>query len=277
METERPDHEVRPRRSRSARSPLGRESGRWSARNHSRGAMLTETVRALEYLAAGHSVGALRTAIVEQDLLGKRTSHDRRTCWRLLSSRYLHPPVGPAISMLTSLMRTGADDHVVRGALYFHFCLADRLAFEVATDLLWSLDRRGREIVRPSEVEDFVRQRAADHPEVLTWAQTTHQALATKLLSAFRDFGRLTGVVTKRLAQPPLPDTLLLYVCAFLAAEGQSARDIVGAPDFRLWGMSPGDVGTRLARMSQCQAIRFEWSGDIAVLDLGERTFPVHA
>ncbi len=80
----------------------------------------------------------------------------------------------------------------------------------------------------------------------------------------------------KPLAQPPLPDGLLLCVCRFLRAEGKSAREIVTSPGFRLWGQAPEEIGTRLVRLSWAGAIRFEWSGDIAVLDLGEETLEAY-
>jgi hypothetical protein len=97
------------------------------------------------------------------------------------------------------------------------------------------------------------------------------------VLSALRDFGRLAGGSKKRLVQPPLPNELLVYVCKFLSAEGKTARGILEAPDFHLWGRTPQELGVRLAKLSQSGTLRFEWSGDIAVLDLGEEPFDAYA
>jgi hypothetical protein len=259
------------------RTDLGRELARWSARNSSKGALVAESIKCLQFLAEGHSAAELHQVVQEQDLLAKRTWEARRTYWRLISWRYLTPADGPTVRALGALSNRGADDPVLRGALYFHFCLADRLTFDVATDLLWTLAEHGRAMVSPTEVESYIRARAATHPEVHRWSSTTMARLASTVLSALRDFGRLAGSAKKRLAQPSLPDELLVYVCKFLAAEGSSAREIVGASDFRLWGQTPQGIGSRLAKLSQCGVLRFEWSGDIAVLDLGEETFDAYA
>jgi BrxA len=261
----------------SDRSPLGRERVRWSSRNSSKGALLLESVKCLQFLDAGHSLDELQQAIREKDLLGKRTREARRTYWRLISWRFLMPPESAVVSALAALSRLGADDPVLRGALYFHFCLADRLTFDVATDLLWTLQQQGRGIINVAEVESYIRAGMAAHPEVATWSGRTLKKLASSVLSALRDFGRLAGGSKKRIVQPPLADELLVYVCKFLSAEGKSAKGILEAPDFRLWGLTRQEVGARLAKLSQSGVLRFEWSGDIAVLDLGEEPFDAYA
>jgi hypothetical protein len=261
----------------SDRSPLGRELVRWSSRNSSKGALLLESVKCLQFLDAGHSLDELQQAIQEKDLLGKRTREARRTYWRLISWRYLTPPESAVVSALAALSCRGADDPILRGALYFHFCLADRLTFDMATDLLWILQQQGRDIINVAEVEAFVRAGIAAHPEVDSWSGRTLKKLASSVLSALRDFGRLAGGSKKRLVQPPLADELLVYVCKFLLAEGKTARGLLEALDFRLWGLTLQEVGVRLAKLSQSGALRFEWSGDIAVLDLGEEPFDAYA
>ncbi len=259
------------------RSPLGRELMRWSSRNSSKGALLLESVKCLQFLAEGYSVDELQRAIREKDLLGKRTREARRRYWSLISWRYLTPSESAVVRALAALSCRGADDPVLRGALYFHFCLADRLTFEVATDFLWELQQRGRDILNAAEVEAYIRAGAATHPEVDGWSSRTLSKLASSVLSALRDFGRLAGGAKKHMVQPPMPDELLVYLCKFLAAEGKTARGILDAPDFRLWGRTPQEVGVRLATLSQSGTLRFEWSRDIAVLDLGEETFDAYA
>jgi hypothetical protein len=259
------------------RSSLGRELQQWSARNSSKGALMLESIKCLQFLAAGHSIDELRHAIQNEDLLGKRTWEVRRTYWRLISWRYLTPPHSPVVSALSALACRGADDPILRGALYFHFCLADRLTFDIATDLLWVLQHQGREIISSAEVEAFIRSHASSHPEVLNWSVSTFSSLVSNILSALRDFGRMSGRAKKRLARPPLPDEMLLYICKFLSNEGASAREIVEAPEFRLWGRDPHEVGTHLSKLSRTGVVRFEWSGDIAILDIGEETFDAYA
>jgi len=261
----------------SERSLPGRERARWSSRNSSKGALLLESVKCLQFLAAGHSVDKLQRAIQEQDLLGKRTWEARRRYWSLISWRYLTPPGSAVMRALVALSCRGADDPVLRGALYFHFCLSDRLTFDIATDLLWTLQQQGRDIINTAEVEAYIRAGVATHPEVDRWSSRTLSKLASSVLSALRDFGRLAGGVKKRLVQPLLPDELLVYVCKFLSAEGKTARGILEAPDFRLWGRTPQEVGVHLAKLSQSGTLRFEWGGDIAMLDLGEEPFDAYA
>jgi hypothetical protein len=129
----------------------------------------------------------------------------------------------------------------------------------MATDLLWTLQQQGRDIINVAEVD--------------IWSGRTLKKLASSVLSALPDLGRLAGGSKMRLVQPPLADELLVYVCKFLLAEGKTARGLLEAPDFRVWGLTLQEVGVRLAKLNQSGALRFEWSGDIAVLDLGEEPF----
>jgi hypothetical protein len=234
-------------------------------------------VKSLQFVGAGHSLTELQRAIQELDLLGKRTWETRRRYWSLISWRYLTPPDSAVVSALAALSHRGADDLILRGALYFHYCLADRLTFDVATDLLWTLQQQGREGINTAEVEAYIRAGAATHPEVESWSSQTLNKLASSILSALRDFGRLAGGSKKRFVQPSLSDALLIYVCKFLSAEGKTARGILGALDFRLWGYTPQEIGARLAKLSQSSVLRFEWGGDIAMLDGGEEPFDAYA
>jgi hypothetical protein len=200
-------------------------------------------MKCLQFLADGHSVDKLQQAIREQALLGKRTREARRTYWRLIFWRYLTPSESAVTRALAALLCREADDPALQCVLYFHFCLADRLTFDVATDLLRTLQQQGRDIIITADVEAYIRAGAATHPEMDDWSSRTLSRLASSVLSALRDFGRLAGSAKKRLVQLPLPDELLVYVCKFLSAEGKTARGILEAPDFRLWGRTPHEVG----------------------------------
>jgi hypothetical protein len=60
-----------------------------------------------------------------------------------------------------------------------------------------------------AEVESYIRAGMAVHPEVDSWSGRTLKKLASSVLSALRDFGRLAGGSKKRLVQAPLADELL--------------------------------------------------------------------
>jgi hypothetical protein len=165
---------------------------------------------------------------------------------------------------------------VLRGALYYHHCLADRATYDVATSLLWRLQEAGRHEVTVADIERYLVAGGV-HPEVRNWAPATRRKVAHSISAALRDFGRLEGKVKKRLARPLLPTELLLYVARFLREEGRSARDILFSPDFRLWGRGPDDIAQGFRQEAARGTIRFEWTGNAVYLDLGDEGFSAYA
>jgi len=254
-----------------------RESGSWSTRNSSKGALISETIKCLHFLAAGHTFGELRKAVLSDDFLHKRTRESREKCWHSLTWRYFWPLGNPVARALVSLTRNSRLSLVLKGAIYFHFCLSDRATYDVATDLLWRLQSLGRREVSVSDIERYFMESSVLHPEVSHWAPSTRRKLANSIAAALRDFGRLEGKVRKRLVQPPMPNELLLYVARFLKDEGCSSREILSSFDFRLWGRSREDVAAAFRQEASRGLLRFEWSGNTVVLDLGEETFDAYA
>lgn len=259
------------------RHSLGREYGSWSTRNSSKGALLRETLECLRFLAQGHNLDDLRESVLSKDLLHKRARESRVRCWRSLTWRYLWPPNNPVARALASMAGNPRLRLLLRGAIYYHFCLADRAAYDVATDLLWGLKNSGRREIRGSDIERYFLESRDRHPEVNQWAPSTRRKPAVSISFALRDFGRLEGKARKRLVPPPLPTELLLYVTRFHKDEGCSSREILFSHDFRIWGSSPEDVAAALRQEASRGFLRFEWSGNTVVLDIGGERFNAYA
>jgi hypothetical protein len=231
----------------------------------------------LRFLAKGHSLDELRSAVLDADLLKKRTYESRERCWHSLTWRYFWPPNNPVAQALTALAGGPGRSAVLRGAVFYHHCLADRATYDVTADLLWRMEVTGRVGVTVADIEGYLVASRPSHPEVRRWAPATRRKVAGSIASALRDFGRLGGKVKKRLAHPPMPVELVLYVARFLRDEGRSARAILFSPDYRLWGRTTEEVARDFREEAARGAIRFEWTGNAAVLDLGSETFDAYA
>jgi len=259
------------------RTELGRDLGPWSTRISSKGALLRETLECLRFLTNSNGLDRLRQAVMQEDLLHKRTRESRLRCWHSLTWRYLWPPGNPVARSLVALARNPGMDMILRGAIFYHHCLADHITYDVATGLLWRLEETGRREVSVADIEGYVVESMRIHPEVGKWAAATRRKVAHSISAALRDFGRLEGKVRKRLARPAIPSELLLYVAHFLRDEGRSAREILFSPDYRLWGQGPEELARAFRQEAARGTIRFEWTGNAVILDLGTGTFDAYA
>ena len=114
----------------------------------------------------------------------------------------------------------------------------------------------------------FIRDLADKDPKVNAWSETTKKRLASSLLASLRDFGLLKGTATKTIQRPPVALETAYHLLCILWAEGKSGREIINAPDWRLFLWSETDIVQALAQLDQQGRVQFEKSGQTVMLQL---------
>ena len=241
---------------------LGRDTGPYSTRNSSKGALVPESQAVFSALAAGRPIDDVHRAVLEGKVLRQRARETRRRIWGVLSQRFFSwAPPHWVLADLAEAARTNAA--CFRPLVYIHYARRDRLTFEFATERLV-----GMRVVRREDVLDFLAEQEDQHPEIRRWRESTRIKLAGNLLTALRDFGVLSGVQRKTTQRPVIPANATLHLCRLLYAEGFRGRNLLEAADWRLFLWEPNDIGAALGNLAQQQLIRFERSGQTVVLDV---------
>ncbi|MBI2837089.1 MAG: DUF1819 family protein [Acidobacteria bacterium] len=240
-----------------------------SARNSSKGALVSEARAIFRAVADGFAIKDLRQACVAGHLLRHPAMETRRHIWNSLRHRYL--AWGPPVWVVADLADAASGEsrsRIFTGLAYLHYARRDRLTFDFVTEWLWGVWREKNLAVTRDDVLDFITEYEHRDAAVRRWRDSTRLKLAGNVLSALRDFGLFTGVQRKVLQRPQVPLEVVLHLCRLLDAEGLRGRSLLDAVDWRLFLFEAHDVSQALAQLAQRRDIHFEKSGRTTVLDL---------
>jgi hypothetical protein len=255
------------------RRPVEDSASPYSSRNSSKGALLTEAKILFSYLGKGNSLGSARQAVFQDNIFVKKTHQTRKRCWEVLHSRYFpHSEDSEQIHPIIALFRTMASEKVKQGILYYHFVISDLFSYEVTTELIYDLYRRGLTNIAPRNIHGFFDLKKRVHPEINKWSPQTSLSLVSHYLSAMRDFGILEGKNQKRVRRPTVEEDLFLYIVTYLRDCGKSPKAILVNDDFKLFLLSQQEVEFRLIEAERKGIINFQKSGHVVSLELPWRS-----
>jgi len=176
-----------------------RDTGPYSARNSSKGALIEEASRVFAALRLGQSVDEVRDQVLRGTLLTQRSRENRERIWTSIQQRYLIPTTPWLTAMLTDACESGSHSREFVSLLYLLYALRDRLTFDFVTNVLSAKGYQAKPVVSRNDVLDFLKQAAGHQPQIERWTESTRIKLAGSILTAIRDFGVLEGQQKKAL------------------------------------------------------------------------------
>jgi hypothetical protein len=188
-------------RSAAASSPVGGRGldlGALSTRNSSKGSLVAEAHAVFRALGSGMALDEVRSACLTGRLLRQSARETRHRIWDALHWRYFawNPPRW-LLADLTEAANGDATDRRFVGLAYIHYARRDRLTFDFVTDRLWTCWKTKAFEVSRDDVLDFLADYESQDALVKKWRESTRKKLAGNVLSALRDFGILTGVLSR--------------------------------------------------------------------------------
>jgi len=243
-----------------------RDTGAYSTRNASKGAMIDETGKVFGALADGITVEEVREAVLTGTLLPHASRTNREAVWDRIHYRYLTHRIPWILSALTDAYQQGMRSPEFVSLCYLHYALRDRLTLDFVTEALWHKGYHSHPLVRRNDVLDLLDQRVAEHPETQRWADTSRVKVAGSILTALRDFGLLEGKQKKYLVRPILPVGTAAHLLRILTAEGRRGREVIDEPTWRLFMLNDEGVAAALSKLPQEAGVHFEKVGVTVVL-----------
>lgn len=243
-----------------------RDSGPYSARNSSKGALLGEAASVFGALASGVLKAELRNLALSGKLLPQRSYSNRRRIVDTLSHRYLAYATPWMLDAFKAVTALGPRSAEYVSLLYLHYALRDHLTFDFVTDILWKQKLDGKLPVQREALLAFLESASGTQPQIARWSESSRRKLSGSILTALRDFGLLQGTQHKRLASPPLPLLTVEHLLRLLYIEGRRGREVLQDSAWRLFMLAEADVVHVLSRLAQERRIGFERAGNTVVL-----------
>jgi len=144
---------------------------------------------------------------------------------------------------LVDFANSGQNESL-QSALILHVARQDILLYDFIQQVLVPRWQSGDLSFGTSAMQRFLDEKLATHPEIEGWSASTKERLSQHFLSALRDYGLLTGKLTKRLVEPVVPEVVVQHLIKLLREEGIPDTDIIQHPDWKLWLWDEGRVRT---------------------------------
>lgn len=243
-----------------------RDTGPYSARNGSKGALLREAALLFGALSRDVPKAELRRLALSGKLLSQRSYSNRRRIVDTLSQRYLSYAAPWMLDAFTTANEVGPRSVEFVSLLYLHYALRDRLTFDFVTTVLWQQKQAGKLLVQREALLSVMESESDTQPHITRWSESSRKKLAGSILTALRDFGLLQGTQQKRLASPSLPLSTAEHLLRLLYVEGKRGREVLQDTAWRLFMLAEADVVHMLSRLAQERRIGFERAGTTVVL-----------
>jgi len=245
-----------------------REHGIFSARNASKGAMLSELSRILVILRGGYQRENIRELVFLENVFNKRTYENKSAVWKRLNHRYFRTGSDWIISCLVQSEANGINSTNFLSLAYLYYVLSDQTAFNFVTSYIWLKWKSGVSNINVGDFYAFINENKENAPELGKWRETTRNRLARNTLSALRDFGLLTGTTIKHIQRPTISSEAVYHLLVILWAEGRRGRALLEAEDWKLFLWNDADTANALLGLAQRGWIKFERSGQTVIVDL---------
>lgn len=245
-----------------------RETGNYSSRNASKGAMLPEFFRLITGLGNDYSKVKAKELVFVSNILNKNTYENRRAVWNRLNHRYFKVSSDWVITRFVKLSSNGIDSNDFISLSYLYFALRDRVTYDFVISTVWAKWNLGCTSIDPGDFTNFLNKAQEEAIELKSWRETTRNKMASITLSALRDFGLLGGTSIKHIQRPTISSEAVYHLLAILWAEGKRGRSILEAEDWKLFFWNDADTTNALIRLSQLGWIKFERGGQTVILEM---------
>ncbi len=227
-----------------------RATGPYVTNNTAKTGLLDETRQfLLTYADLGDVTETYQTLI--NGGLPQRSRSTRRSILQVVQQRLTswNPPAW-VLDDLVAFARDARPD-VLRIALLLHVPRQDAVLYNVVQRVIVPRWRDGERFIVRADVQRFLDEEQASHPEIGDWTHATREKLAGNVLSILRDYGLLQGTARKRIVEPVVPPEAVRHLVRLLQAEGVKPEELPHHPDWQLWLWDAARAGAAVREANQ--------------------------
>jgi hypothetical protein len=217
----------------------------------------------LRKIDANQDPDQVRVAVIEEDLLDRRTRHSRRNVWQEVFRRYLSERGAENVTTLARFVAHCPNPTAVDLVLFYEYCQIDALLYDLTAYCTYELYQSARTAIDKVDVNEWLRREETNHPEIADWSPTTRSRLIRSYLATIRDFGLVTGTKWKEFHKLYLPREAFVYALYHQKDRGIQGKALIQSMDWRLFLLSENEVIFLLDDAASGGFVHFRRAGDI--------------
>ncbi len=231
-----------------------------------KGALINESYAVLAAWDLARSKRENLDRLRHENFIGAPTSTWLRDLAKVLNRRLEPEGRDRALVMLA---QSGCDLIEWKPILLWHITRDEFLLRDFLENWLFPAYDAGVSRVQSAEVQAYLRGTAkrggvTEH----AWSEATLQRVAAGLLKMAVEFGLLRGKAVKTFNAYSLPERSFLYLLHVLREANPNPRNIIEAPDWRMYLMRPADVEQEILRLHQFHKLDYQVAGSLAQMKL---------
>ena len=232
--------------------------------------MIPETIRLLEIWEPGASAVELRDKVRREGLLSKATAYRMADIvTRVFAPRYLRREGRPAV-WLRVLVRDGMPVKRLNQLLYLYTAREHLILYDFVREVYWPRYAAGAQFLHREDSISFIKAAQATGRIKTRWTDGNNIRIGRYIMAALCDFKLLGDMAGDR--RPILPfqpaASTVVYLAHELHFSGVSDAQIIGHPDWELFGLTPTEVLGELRRVGT-QARFIVQAGDLVRISWG--------
>ena len=234
----------------------------------SKGPLIDESYLILQAYREGVNIRDFRDEVVHGQILPHTSYHTRRTIWNHVYKRYFKHGNKWVVRRLKESISESKDSIEFLSLAYLYYVLRDRFTFMFITERLWSIWDSKTISIGSNDVREYLEEISEDFIEVTHWRESTKRKLAQNTIRSLTAFGLIKGNKNRSIQQPSISDEAVFHLLCILWDEGYRGKQIIKAPDWRMFLFDESNISYALSRLSMLGWIGFEKSGSTVMIDL---------
>lgn len=228
-----------------------------------KGTMHTDAKAILQEIDAGRDLDEIRDAVVEDDLLDRRTRHSRSTVWKEVFRRYISERDPEQVATLAHFVTCCATPTAADLVLFYEYCQGDTLLYNLTVGCTYELYQNARTGIDKVDISEWLSRQEGQHPEIAKWSPLTRSKIASSYLATIRDFGLVTGTKQKEFHKLYVPREAFVYALYHQKDRGIEGKALIESTDWRLFLLNESEVIFMLEDAANGGFIHFRRAGDI--------------
>lgn len=169
---------------------------------------------------------------------------------------------------LVVLAQSGVDLARWRACLLWHIGQQDALFYHFVTEWLYPAYLAERSHIHTEDVLSFVTTMVEGQVASGQLSDYGQLRAGRDLLKMSSDFGLISKGVNRHFRAYHVADPVILYLLHALAEQERNAYDMLNAPVWRLFLLTPANVELAILRLHQFQRLHYQAAGTIVALKL---------